>query len=224
MRMMLYLSHLLEKILAGNETYRYGSKLIRIPMPKCVCFYNGLQEQPDEVILKLSDAFIDDGTEPDVELRVRMLNINYGHNRALMEKCEPLRAYAWFVDAVRRHEKVMGNLEAALDAALKEMPDDFELKKFLAMHRAEVKGMFLTEWDEDVARKVWRAEAHEEGFEEGLAKGLAKGLNEGINDTNKRVASDMLKKHLPLSLIEEISKLSREAILTLAQSLGVTVA
>ena len=46
---------------------------------------------------------------------------------------------------------------------------------------------------------------------------------DGINETNERVAKDMLKKNLPLSLIEEISKLSKDSIRSLAKSLGVTV-
>ena len=28
-------------------------------------------------------------------------------------------------------------------------PDDFSIKKFLLLNKAEVKGMFLTEWDQD---------------------------------------------------------------------------
>ncbi len=46
---------------------------------------------------------------------------------------------------------------------------------------------------------------------------------EGLNDANKRVATDMLRKNLPLSLIEEISKLSEETIRGLAKTLGVAV-
>lgn len=41
--------------------------------------------------------------------------------------------------------------------------------------------------------------------------------------TNERVATDMLKRNLPLSLIEEISKLSEETIRGLAKTLGVAV-
>ena len=46
----------------------------------------------------------------------------------------------------------------------------------------------------------------------------------GINKTNERVAKDMLKKNLPLSLIQEISQLSENVILKLAEKLGVTIA
>ena len=220
LRVFLYLAHILEKYLADKQAYRYGSSLVKIPRPKFVCFYNGTADQPDEVILKLSDAFESDEEakreEPELELKVRMLNINYGHNRALMEKCRPMIEYSWFIDAIRRHKEVLGDLEAAIDAAIDEMPEDFLLKKFLVLHRAEVKGMYLTEWDEEEAHAVWR----EEGREEGLKEGRKEGMKEGM----MRVASDMLKKNYPLEAIMDISRLSREVILNLAHSLGVTVA
>ena len=49
------------------------------------------------------------------------------------------------------------------------------------------------------------------------------GINEGINEDKERVATDMLKKNLPLSLIEEISKLSEDTIRSLAKNIGVAV-
>ena len=45
----------------------------------------------------------------------------------------------------------------------------------------------------------------------------------GIQEDKERVATDMLKRNFPLSLIEEISKLSEETIRGLAKTLGVTV-
>ena len=54
-------------------------------------------------------------------------------------------------------------------------------------------------------------------------EGIKKGREEGRNETNERVAKDMLRKNLPLSLIEEISKLSEPAIRNLAASLGLPV-
>ena len=47
---------------------------------------------------------------------------------------------------------------------------------------------------------------------------------EGIQTANERVAADMLKKSLPLQLIEEISQLSENVIRGIAANLGLTVA
>ena len=60
-------------------------------------------------------------------------------------------------------------------------------------------------------------------FKEAFNLERQNGINEGINEANKRVATDMLKKNLPLSLIEEISKLSEDTIRSLAKNIGVPV-
>ena len=50
------------------------------------------------------------------------------------------------------------------------------------------------------------------------------GLQEGTERANERVAADMLKEHLPLSLISKISQLSKDVINGIALKLGLTVA
>ena len=62
-----------------------------------------------------------------------------------------------------------------------------------------------------------------EAFDLERQKGISEGINEGINEEKERVATDMLKKNLPLSLIEEISKLSEDTIRSLAKNIGVAV-
>ena len=202
-RFLIYAGGAYDGYLTDNDLYRYGKVLHRLPKPKCVCFYNGTQDQPDKQILKLSDAFENDGIEPDIEVKVLMLNINYGRNKVLMELCRPLMEYAWFIDAIRRNQRTMRNLEAAVDAALDEMPDDFLLKRFLRTHKAEVKGMYLTEYNEEKERRLER--------------------EEGRAEEKERVAADMLRGNYPLSAIMDISKLAEDAIRSIAQSLGIAV-
>lgn len=200
MRIFLYAAKLYEKHIANSDYYPYSSTLQKVPCPKCVCFYNGTAEQPERQILKLSDSF--DG-EGDIEVKVTMLNINYGKNKKLMEVCEPLNEYAWLVDAIRKHQKNLMNLESAVDAAINEMPDEFIIKKFLLSNKAEVKGMFLTEWDQE--------------------KVLEQERRDTIRNEQKRVATDMLMEKLPVQLIAKISKLSEETIQKIANNLGIAV-
>ena len=63
----------------------------------------------------------------------------------------------------------------------------------------------------------------QEGVQLGKQEGIQEGRQEGVHEEKERVASDMLKKNLPLSLIVEISKLSKDSVLNLAKSLGITV-
>ena len=198
MRFFIYSAKLYEKYIAGSDYYPYSSTLQPAPRPKCICFYNGAANQPERQVLKLSDAF---GGEGDIEVRVLMLNINYGKNKALMDTCAPLNEYAWLVNAIRRYQRELKNLEAAVDAALDEMPDEFMIKKFLLLNKAEVKGMFLTEYDQE--------------------KVLEQERRDTANNERKRVATDMLRDSYPISAIAKISKLSEDVIRK--HNLGLTI-
>ena len=204
MRFLTYGTQLYEKYTATSGYYKFSRKLQPLPKPNCICFYNGTAEQPEQQVLKLSDAF---GGEGDIEVKVKMLNINYGKNRKLMEACQPLSEYAWLVDSVRRHQQVMKDLEAAVDEALNEMPDGFIIRQLLELHRAGVKKMFLTEYDEEKMKEQERKEAFADGVEE----------------ANQRTAEDMLRDGKPLLEILKYSRLPEERILQIAKSLGVAV-
>ena len=105
-----------------------------------------------------------------------MININFGHNKALLDACKPLKEYAWFVDKVRSYQQTMETLEEAVDAALEELPDDSLIKPFLVANKAEVKRMCITEYDE--ARTL--AEQRDEGREEGVLATLNSLVKDGI--------------------------------------------
>ena len=81
LRSLFYVSNSYERMIKDNNFNVFGSKLVRIPTPKCVVFYNGERDYPDKMILKLSDAFENKSAESDLELQVTMLNINYSHNK-----------------------------------------------------------------------------------------------------------------------------------------------
>ena len=208
MRFFIYAGRLYEKYIAASEYYQYSSTLQPVPAPVCVCFYNGKKEQPETQVLKLSDAYGGDG---DIEVRVTMRNINYGQSHRLMESCAPLREYAWLVDAVRRNQDETMDLDAAVDRALDEMPDEYVIKTFLLENRAEVKSMFLTEYNEEKVMEQERKEGYKEGHEEGQ------------NKRNQEVATDMLQDGEPLEKIKKYSKLSEESVRNLAKSLGIVV-
>ena len=96
-----------------------------------------------------------------------MININYGRNRELLENCNPLKEYAWFVEQVRDNNRPdkEGNrlgIEKAINKAIDEMPDDFEIKQYLVANKAEVVHMCLTEYDEKKTMEQFKEEGREE--------------------------------------------------------------
>ena len=131
---------------------------------------------------------IDNETGTIVELEVEMININYGHNKKLLERCEPLYEYSFFVDRIRFHinelkeEDKNYTLEDAIDRAIKDLPKDFKILEFIMKNREEVKAMCLFEYDEERHMRQER----EEGIEIGMKKGMEKGRKEGIEIGVKR--------------------------------------
>ena len=83
----------------------YGRKLIKIPEPRFVVFYNGRDKMPEQSVLRLSDAYESKSEELDLELRIRFININPGYNEEMVEKSPTLYQYVKFVDTVRKYQK-----------------------------------------------------------------------------------------------------------------------
>ena len=179
-RFLMYLGKLYDKYIKGHKLNIYGSVQQILPVPRCVVFYNGLTAKPDETFLYLSDAFHKDGDRSlsDVELKVRMLNINYGHNAELMKLCEPLMEYSWLVDEIRKNRQSM-ELEDAVDKAVTNMPKDFRIRELIVANKAEVRDMCITEYDEEEVKELFKAEGRTEGGEYTIIGQIIKKLNKG---------------------------------------------
>jgi hypothetical protein len=119
-RLLMYIARVYEKITAGKNLY--GKKKLTIPRPEFIVLYNGVDPYPDEDTLKLSDAFedpsslgISKGTLPDLELTVKVYNINQGHSEPIIRRCETLEGYSAFIARVREFEsEIAGEKKPAL--------------------------------------------------------------------------------------------------------------
>ena len=147
--------------LVRNENI-YGSKQIKLPAPTFVVFYNGKQQLEEEGELLLSDAFLKKQEKPNLELRVKVKNINMGNSRELFEKCRSIREYMIFVDKVRRYSLEKSS-EEAVKQAIDECLSENVMADSLRKNRAEVVKVRIYEYDEEEQRKWDREEGLEEG-------------------------------------------------------------
>ena len=143
----------------------YGTKMLPLPSPTFVVFYNGRQKMDEEGELRLSDAFVKKQENPNLEVIVKVKNINMGNSRELFEKCRPMRDYMIFVDKVRRYSQEQ-TLEDAVEQTIRECMEEDVMADFLKRNRAEVVKMCLYEYDEEKQREFDREEGREEGREE----------------------------------------------------------
>lgn len=154
----------------------------------------------EEAVLRLSDAFTHKEQEPIMELKARVLNINYGHNKKLMEQSRTLRDYSILVGKVKTFSREM-ELGQAIDRAIEECIEENVLHDFLVRRRNEVKNSILTEYDEERVL----AELSRESYEDGEKAGYVDGQKAGYTDGEKHFAR-LAQALLEAGRIEDLSR------------------
>lgn len=166
LRGLLYIAKMYESYIESHGFNRYQKKLIKLPFPRFVVFYNGEDDISEELYMRLSDAFEMKDEKPAVECVARFVNINYGHNQELMAKCKRLNDYSYFVQCVREYLKQGYGQKEAVVRATDECIEKGILKDILVKHRAEVVDMFLTTFDKKMYEEALREEGRDEIAEE----------------------------------------------------------
>lgn len=177
LRDLLYIARQLEKYIRDKTLY--SSTLTKIPVPRFVVFYNGTQKEPERQVLKLSDAYQNPVEQPELELKVLMININPGHNCAIMEKCRTLREYCEFVACIRKHV-TEENIAEAVEDAVTECISRNILAEFLSSQRAEVVAMSIFEYNQEEEMKKVGSANYKAGLTEGKAEGIVEGEAIGL--------------------------------------------
>ncbi len=186
LRMLLYIARLYEKLINSKNIYRKA----RIPLftPQFVVFYNGSEEQDECIVQKLSDAFVEQITNPALELEVVLYNIRRkgDYVPAILERSKSLDDYSILVEAVEAYRVDGYSLADAIEKAIQRCSSCGIMPEYLQENGAEVLNMLLTEWNWDDAKEVWQEEAKEEGrregWQSGLIEGEMKGRQSGLKD------------------------------------------
>ncbi len=203
LRDLFYVADIYSKMTAKDNLY--GSKLVKIPEPKFVIFYNGTDELPERSELRLSDAYQTKSETVDLELKVLVLNINPGCNEKLMEKCKTLKDYMVFVSRIREYSQYM-SLGEAVELSIKTCIEEDILAEFLRKNRAEVLKVSIYEYNEALHIRQEREAAKEDGFQEGRQEGLQQGLQEGL----QQGLQEGLQQGLKSGVIERINKIQKK--------------
>ena len=182
----------------------YSTVIQKIPTPRFIVFYNGTKKVDDYNEFRLSSAYENPTDNPNLELRVTMLNVNDGHNLELMEHCRTLKEYAKYVARVRKYVTQNIPLEEAVTRAVDECIEEGILAEFLMKNKAEVIKVSIYEYDKEFEEKKLRKAEYEAGVEAGIELGERSLLE---NQIRKK-----LKKGKP---IEQIADELEEAVTTI---------
>lgn len=207
LRYLMYVSDLFSKI--TKDANLYGTRLVKLPTPKFIIFYNGMEKLPDVMELKLSDAFQVREENFSLELSATLLNINSGHNPELLFACRTLGDYAEYTKRVRRYVEAM-ELKDAVERAIDECIRDDVLAEFLRNNRSEAISVSIYEYDEKRTMRQMREEAFEDGVEKGIERGIEQGKLEGIRTLIESFLEEGVSAERILEKLEKKYGLSHE--------------
>lgn len=159
LRFLHYLSDVYRNMYSNDMLHRRS--MIKLPVPHFVTFYNGLEKwiETDEEI-KLSDMFELPVDKPEIEIEVRVININ--GNADILKRCKTLHDYMTFVNKVRHKTDVDKlDIRTAVINAIDECIEEGILVDFFEEHREEVVEVSIYDYDEEKTRKTLFEEAKE---------------------------------------------------------------
>ncbi|WP_050008031.1 hypothetical protein [Butyrivibrio sp. WCE2006] len=159
LRFLLYVSKIIAGMIVRDDLYK--KKVIKIPAPRFVVFYNGEDMDDDISTYRLSDQYEKPLPTPELELVVTVININKNHNPDIMHACKTLNDYSVFVAKIRAYAKIMV-IEDAVEKAVDECISEGILVDFLMKHRAEVQEMSIFEYNEELHLQNVRQDAIDE--------------------------------------------------------------
>ena len=126
-RGLMYLARLYQNYIDDCEINVFSPVLKHLPSPKFVVFYNGSKDEPDQKILRLTDAFA---------------------------KCRRLEEYSVFVAEVRKALEEGGNQRQAVDDAIDICIEKGVLRDILIRERAAIMNMVLSCTEKQYERLV----------------------------------------------------------------------
>jgi predicted transposase YdaD len=202
LRGLMYFAQLYQIYLSNKRKDLLGSRLVKIPAPSFIVFYNGDRTLSDVSYQRLSDAFEPKGSTEGFEWTAKVINIGGGHNETLHKKCKALYDYSSYVNRVKVNLKAGMTTEEAVRDALDFAIKNHLLNGFFKRQKMEVLNMSLTEFDQEEYDRNRREE----------------GYLDGVNDGKQDAARNALALGLPLEQVSQITGLSVEDIQALAAS------
>ena len=210
LRNLFYISDIMQEYVSSKSLY--GPKLIQLPSPVFIVFYNGLEPVPEYSEMKLSDAYELPENRPALDLKVSVLNINPGMNEDLKRKCPVLQEYMMYVDQVRLYRKNLP-LADAVNHAVEDCISNNILKEFLYKQKSEVVKVSIYEYDEEKEIRLFKQAEREYAMElarkevteevtENVTKEVTENVTKSVTESVTKSVTESVTKSVTAAAIE----------------------
>lgn len=164
LRSVIYFTEIVKPLIKDQDIF--GRKLIKIPTPRFVVFYNGAEKRPAIEMLKLSDSYENATIEPQLEAICTIYNINPGNNEDFLKKCSIISQYTTFIEKVRENKR--NDCEEPIEKAIEWCEANGVLSEFLEKRKEEVLKVMTIDMTWEHREEIIRRDEREEGRLEGI--------------------------------------------------------
>ena len=218
LRNLFYISDIMQEYVSSKSLY--GPKLIQLPSPVFIVFYNGLEPVPEYSEMKLSDAYEFPEDSPALDLKVRVLNINPGMNEDLKRKCPVLQEYMMYVEQVRYYRKNLP-LADAVNHVVEDCISNNILKEFLYKQKSEVVKVSIYEYDEEKEIRLFKQAEREYAMElarkevteevtENVTKEVTENVTKSVTESVTKSVTESVTKSVTAAAIETLIRTLQE--------------
>ena len=217
LRSLVYFATLIQKKYMNRDIF--SRRLVTLPTPKFIVFYNGVEPQPEYSEMKLSDCFLKKDDEKNMlELVCKVYNINKGKNKELLERCKWLSDYMVFVDKVREYhnDREDDKLEEDISKAIDYCISNGYLEEFFTSRRSEVLEVTKVDYTFERRMKLNYDEGKDDGIKIGEKRGEKRGRKQMLLD---KIAKKISKGKSISQIADELEE-SEEDIMELAKEIA----
>lgn len=189
-RELCYIAKQLEKLVFSKAIY--SKRLVKLPTPEFYVFYNGAEDFPVCREQKLSDAFAVKCDKISLELKVKVINVNYDKGAEILSRCRSLNEYSKFMYMIRERLSEGIEVKSAIEESIRICMKEGILDEFLKKNGGDIVSFLF----EELTREECEQIREEDGYYRGEA------------DTQRAIARNMISMKLAPDVVAAATGLS----------------
>ena len=193
-RELCYIAKQLEKLVFSKAIY--SKRLIKLPTPEFYVFYNGAEDFPVCREQKLSGAFAVKCDKISLELKVKVINVNYDKGAEILSRCRSLNEYSKFMYMIRERLSEGIEVKSAIEESIRICMKEGILDEFLKKNGGDIVSFLF----EELTREECEQIREEDGYYRGEA------------DTQRAIARNMISMKLAPDVVAAATGLSTDEL------------
>ena len=147
-----------------------------------------------------------------LELKVRVINVNYEKGAELLKHCRTLSDYSRLVYTAKLNYERTGDLDIAVTEAVTECMQKGILSDFLKENGGEVMSFLYDMLTKEEMEEIREHDGYVRGLKDGVREGEERGFKKGKLSEQRTIAANMIAMDMDIPTIVKATGLSEDEV------------